>query len=84
MRRSPPHDVPRLLAEAEELIETGPTTLNADEFAKLCAIVDMLHEVKRELSKNVLSMKRVRKLVGETAVRVTFAGAENDGGNESS
>ena len=63
MKRVQREDVEREMQQLEEILEVAAGEYSEEDYAKLCAMVRTLNEVKRELLEKRPSMKRIEQLV---------------------
>jgi hypothetical protein len=84
MKRVSPEDVERQIQQMEAILENVKASgvHSEEQYYTLRVMVDVIHDVKRELVKKHPSMRRIRELTSR--IRLSPTADETDGGDEGS
>lgn len=80
MKQMRPEELERQIQRMDACLEEvkAAAVHSEEDFARLCVMVDVMHEVKRELIKKRPSMKRIRMLTN--CIRLPSVGKADDDG----
>lgn len=81
MKKMRPAELERQIKTMESCLEEikAAAVHSEEDFATLCVLVDVMHEVKRELIKKRPSMKRIRMLTSCLRLKPPVGEADDDG-----
>ena len=79
MKRVGPEELERQIQAVEAILEQVKASgvHSEEDFTKLRVMVDVYHEVKRELIKKRPSMRRIRELTGRIRLRPTVGESDD-------